>query len=128
MGKNQEKSFSAPQLLMTTESDIPGYRISRVIGLVYGITVRTRGMGGKIMASLRGLVGGEMGSFVDLMNEIRGQALLRLNEVAYQRGANAVIGVRFDSNDMSTGDQFSGTEVCAYGTAVVAESQQGGSI
>ena len=126
MGNNKEEQPSAPQLLMTTQSDIPGYRISRVIGFVYGVTVRTRGIGGKFMASLRGLVGGEMGSFVDLANEIRGQALLRLNEVAYQRGANAVIGVRFDSNDMSTGDQFSGTEVCAYGTAVVAE--QGGAI
>lgn len=126
MGKDKDEAFTAPSLLMTTQAEIPGYRITRVIGLVYGITVRTRGLGGKIMASLRGLVGGEMGSFVELANEIRGQAILRLNELAYQRGANAVIGVRFDSNDMSTGDEFSGTEVCAYGTAVVVEAVTGG--
>ncbi len=121
MARNEESEFTAPQLLMTTQSEIPGHRIQQVIGLVYGITVRTRGVGGKIMASLRGLVGGEMGAFVELANEIREQAVLRLNEVAYQRGANAIVGIRFDSNDMSTSDQFSGTEVCAYGTAVVVD-------
>ncbi|MHA1860678.1 MAG: heavy metal-binding domain-containing protein [Candidatus Ranarchaeia archaeon] len=123
MGKESQEQ-SIPLLLMTTNMDIPGYRIRKIIGLVYGVTVRTRGIGGKIMASLRGLVGGEMGSFVELANETRNQALMRLNEAAYRRGANAIIGVRFDSNDMSTGDQFSGTEVCAYGTAVVVEAVQ----
>ena len=121
MGSNNDPEFTVPQLLMTTQAEIPGFNIRRVIGLVYGTTVRTRGVGGKIMASLRGLVGGEMGAFVDLANEIREQALVRLNEVAHQRGANAIVGVRFDSNDMSTGDQFSGTEVCAYSTAVVVD-------
>ncbi|MHA2407048.1 MAG: heavy metal-binding domain-containing protein [Candidatus Ranarchaeia archaeon] len=121
-GKKDDKTKEKlPRLLLATGSQISGYRVSKTIGLIYGLTVRTRGLGGKFLASLRGLAGGEMGSFVDLAHELRGEALERLNEVAHQHGANAVIDVRFDSNDMSTGDQFSGTEMCAYGTAVVVE-------
>ncbi|MHA1917076.1 MAG: heavy metal-binding domain-containing protein [Candidatus Ranarchaeia archaeon] len=119
MGKDENEQSDVPQLLLTTNETIPGYEITKVIGLVYGVTVRTRGIGGKFLAGLRGIVGGEMGSFVELANELRTQALNKLNSSAYNRGANAVIGVRYDSNDMSTGDQFSGTEVCAYGTAVI---------
>ena len=119
-GKKDEVS-DLPRLLLTTGSVIQGYKVRKTIGMVYGLTVRTRGIGGKFLASLRGIAGGEMGSFVELAHELRGEALERLNEAAHQVGANAVIEVRFDSNDMSTGDQFSGTEVCAYGTAVVVE-------
>jgi uncharacterized protein YbjQ (UPF0145 family) len=119
--KDKSPAEALPRLLLTTGSAIAGYRIKQTIGLVYGLTVRTRGIGGKFLASLRGLAGGEMGSFVKLAEELRGEALERLNEKAHQYGANAVIDVRYDSNDMSTGDQFSGTEMCAYGTAVIVE-------
>ncbi len=119
--KGKESETRAPQLLLTTGSQIAGYRVKQTLGLIYGLTVRTRGIGGKFLASLRGIAGGEMGSFVKLAEELRSEALQRLNEVAYQHGANAVIDIRFDSNDMSTGDQFSGTEMCAYGTAVIVE-------
>ncbi len=123
--KDEEPEFQGPQLLMSTGEQIPGYRVKQILGLAYGITVRTRGIGGKFMASLRGIVGGEVGSFVELADEIRGQALMRLNQKVYHMGGNAIIGVRFDSNDMSTGDQFSGTEMCAYGTAIIVEPIQG---
>ncbi|MHA2059746.1 MAG: heavy metal-binding domain-containing protein, partial [Candidatus Ranarchaeia archaeon] len=67
--KDDPPAESLPRLLLTTGSTIAGYRIKQTIGLVYGLTVRTRGIGGKFLASLRGLAGGEMGSFVKLAEE-----------------------------------------------------------
>lgn len=101
---------------ISTANDIPGYEIIETKGFAYGLTVRSRGAGGQITASLRSLVGGEIKEYVKMMEESRDEALKRLIDHAKQMGANAVIAIRYDSNDISDFMQ----EILVYGTAVVA--------
>jgi uncharacterized protein YbjQ (UPF0145 family) len=103
-----------PVMLFTTNY-VPGYRVDRVIGLVYGITVRSRGLGGNIIAGLRTLAGGEIVEYTEMAHQARQQALDRLAQQAESQGANAVISVMFDSTEIgNTMD-----EIIAFGTAVV---------
>lgn len=104
-------------ILVTTTFEVPGTKIVRFLGPVFGITVRTRAIGPKIAASFRGLVGGEVVSFTKLAEQIRQEALDRLVQEAQQLGANAVIGMRFDSSEIGPEN----TEVFVYGTAVVVQ-------
>jgi len=108
-------SFPENQILVTNAEELPGYKIVEVRGLVIGITVRSRGLGGNLMASLRSLVGGEIKEFVELAEQARLQALQRMVDNARALGANAVINVRFDSNEIAQNMD----EIIAYGTAVV---------
>ncbi|MEM3637093.1 MAG: heavy metal-binding domain-containing protein [Conexivisphaerales archaeon] len=107
-----------------TTNYVPGYKVDRVIGLVYGITVRSRGLGGNIIAGLRTLAGGEIVEYTEMAHQARQQALDRLAQHAESLGANAVISVMFDSTEIgNTMD-----EIIAFGTAVVispaGENQQ----
>ncbi len=101
--------------ILLTANYVTGYKVDRVLGLVYGITVRSRGVGGNIMAGLRTLKGGEINEYTEMAHQARQQALDRLSDQAAKIGANAVISVMFDSTEIgSTMD-----EIIAFGTAVV---------
>ncbi len=102
--------------VVTTEN-IAGYRVVRVIGQVYGVTVRSRGLGGNLMASLRSILGGEIVEYTLMLEQARRHAIDRLVKNATMMGANAVVMMRFDSSEI--GQMMS--EIVAYGTAVVAE-------
>jgi uncharacterized protein YbjQ (UPF0145 family) len=103
--------------MVTTTFSIDGYRVVRNIGLVRGIIVRSRSVFGTIGASLQTLVGGDITLFTNLCEETRQHAFDRMREHAAAKGANAVLGVRYDANDVMQGV----TEVLCYGTAVELE-------
>ena len=102
---------------VTTAFDIPGRRIVRNHGVVRGIVVRSRNVFGTIGASLQTLLGGDITLFTELCEKTREDAFQRLLDHAAERGANAVIGLRYDANEVMNGV----TEVLAYGTAVTVE-------
>ena len=104
-------------MIIVTTNDIPGFRITRTIGECFGLTVRSRHAGSNIGASFKSLIGGELQGITKLLHESRQEALARLAAEAEQRGGNAVVAFRFETNEY----QGTGTEVCAYGTAVVVE-------
>ncbi|ATL29461.1 YbjQ family protein [Streptomyces formicae] len=107
-------------VLVVTTNDVPGYRVTRVIGEVFGLTVRSRHLGSQIGAGLKSMIGGELKGLTKTLVETRNQAMERLIEQARARGANAVLMFRFDVTEALDG----AAEVCAYGTAVVIEQQQ----
>jgi uncharacterized protein YbjQ (UPF0145 family) len=101
--------------MLITANYVSGYKIDRVLGLTYGITVRSRGIGGNFIAGLRTLKGGEINEYTEMAQQARQQALDRLSDHASKLGANAVISVMFDSTEIvQTMD-----EIIAFGTAVV---------
>ena len=100
-----------------TAFDLPGYRVVKTLGLVRGVTVRSRSIFGTIGASLETIVGGNITLFEDMCEKTREQALDLMMEHAMERGANAVIGTRYDATEVMQGV----TEVIAYGTAVQVE-------
>ncbi|MEU6405580.1 YbjQ family protein [Streptomyces sp. NPDC046985] len=102
-------------VLVVTTNDVPGHRVEQVIGEVFGLTVRSRHLGSQIGAGLKSMIGGELKGLTKTLVQTRNQAMERLVEQARARGANAVLAFRFDVTE--TADI--GTEVCAYGTAVV---------
>ena len=108
---------SVNENMIATAFELPGYRVVRNIGLVRGITVRSRSILGTIGASLETLVGGNITLFEEMCETTREQALELMMQHASSHGANAVIGVRYDSNDLMQGV----TEVLVYGTAVQVE-------
>jgi uncharacterized protein YbjQ (UPF0145 family) len=103
--------------LVTTAFDIDGYRIVRNLGIVRGITVRSRSIFGNIGAVLQTIVGGNITLYTELCEKARKEAYEIMIQHADQMGANAVIGMRYDANDVAGGV----TEVLAYGTACVIE-------
>src|ERR1700712_1464797 len=105
-------------MIIATTNDLPGYRIVRVVGLGRGITVRPRSIVGNFGGALQSLVGGNLSIFTNLAEQARQEALDLMVEHAEQQGANAVIAMRYDSNDITDGI----TEMLAYGTAVVVEA------
>jgi uncharacterized protein YbjQ (UPF0145 family) len=108
---------SVNEAMVTTAFELPGYRVARSLGLVRGVTVRSRSVFGTIGASLETLVGGNITLFEDMCEKTREQALELMMQHALERGANAVIGVRYDATEVMQGV----TEVIAYGTAVRME-------
>ena len=108
-------------VIMVTMNYVPGKKITKVIGTVWGITVRSRGIGGNIMAGLRSLGGGEIKEYSKMLSDARNTAMDRMRDAAKQLGANAVIELRFDSSDI--GQVM--TEIVAYGTAVIVEDASG---
>jgi len=102
---------------IVTSPFIPGYRVTKVIGLTYGLIVRSRGLGRNIVAGFRAIGGGEITEYTQLLEQSRHEALARLLGHAKSLGANAVISARFDTSEMSEVM----TEILAYGTAVVVE-------
>ena len=107
--------------LVTTANELPGYRITRTLGLVRGIVVRSRSVVGTIGASLQTLIGGNITLFTELCEKTREEAFELMLKHAAERGANAVVGMRYDANEVMQGV----TEVLAYGTAVVVEPLPG---
>ncbi|MCE4026319.1 MULTISPECIES: YbjQ family protein [unclassified Microbacterium] len=107
-------------MFMVTTNDVPGYRVTQVLGEVMGLTVRSTNFGQGFTAGFRALGGGEIPEFTKLMYESRYEVMNRMWGEAVQRGANAVIAMRFDSGSLGS---FS--EMCAYGTAVVIEPIDG---
>jgi uncharacterized protein YbjQ (UPF0145 family) len=103
------------RMIVTTTENIPGTRVTQTLGQVFGLTVRTRGLGGNIAAGFRSIVGGEVGAYVKLLEDARRQALDRMVQNATAMGANAVTMMRFDSSEI--GNTMS--EIVAYGTAQV---------
>jgi len=103
--------------MVTTGFDLPGYRVVKTLGLVRGVTVRSPSILGTIGASLETFVGGNITLFEDMCEKTREQALDLMMEHAMERGANAVIGTRYDATEVMQGV----TEVIAYGTAVQVE-------
>jgi uncharacterized protein YbjQ (UPF0145 family) len=106
-------------VLIVTMNDVPGYRITKVIGEVNGLTVRTRNVGAQLGAGLKALAGGELKGLTRQLQESRAEALERLSDAATAAGANAVVAMRYDSNELANTFQ----EILAYGTAVVVEPQ-----
>ncbi|MFD0327956.1 YbjQ family protein [Streptacidiphilus monticola] len=98
-----------------TTNDVPGYRVDRVIGEVFGLTVRSRNLGSQLGAGLKSLAGGELRGLTKTLVEARNQAMDRLVEAARARGANAILMMRFDVSEAGG----NGAEICAYGTAAV---------
>jgi uncharacterized protein YbjQ (UPF0145 family) len=104
-------------MIITTTENIPEARVVKTLGQVFGLTVRSRSLGGNIAAFLKGLVGGEIRSYVKLNEDARRQAIDRMVQNAASMGANAVTMMRFDSTEMGA----SKSEIVAYGTARVVE-------
>ncbi|MEJ2358601.1 MAG: heavy metal-binding domain-containing protein [Deinococcales bacterium] len=102
-------------MLVVTTERIAGHEIERVVGQVFGVVVRSRGLGGNITAALRSLGGGEIKEYTEMLEDARKAAIDRLVENAHAMGADAVVMMRFDSSEV--GQTMS--EVVAYGTAVV---------
>jgi uncharacterized protein YbjQ (UPF0145 family) len=103
-------------MLVVTTNDIPGWEIQRVCGEVFGLTVRSRNVFSQFGAGLKSLAGGELKGMTENLINSRNEVMGRMLDSARARGGNAVIGMRFDTSEM--GDTW--TEICAYGTAVVA--------
>jgi uncharacterized protein YbjQ (UPF0145 family) len=101
--------------MTTTTFALDGFRVTKTLGVVRGITVRSRSIFGTIGASLQTLVGGNISLFTELCEKTRAEAFDMMVLHAEQLGANAVIGIRYDANEVMQGV----TEVLCYGTAVV---------
>jgi len=108
-------------MLVVTSEQVAGQRVRQTLGQCFGIVVRSRGLGGNIMAGLRSIVGGEIHEYTQMLEEARRNAVDRLVENATLMGVNAIIMMRFDSAEI--GQTMS--EIVAYGTAVVLEPVAG---
>lgn len=104
-------------MLVTTANDLAGYRIVQHLGVVRGITVRSRSVVGNLLGSVAAFFGGRISVYVTLAENARNEAFQHMVEHAEQGRANAIIAMRYDANEIMPGI----TEVLAYGTAVVVE-------
>ena len=105
--------------MITTGTNIEGYKIVRHCGVVRGITVRSRSVLGNLAGGLQSIFGGQLSIYVELCEKARQEAFEYLIQHAEQSGGNAIIAMRYDANEVMNGI----TEVLAYGTAVVVEKQ-----
>src|SRR5579875_2126129 len=103
-------------MMVVTTNDIPGWEIQRVCGEVFGLTVRSRNAFSQFGAGFKSMFGGELQGMTKNLISSRNEVMSRMLDAARQKGGNAVIGMRFDTSEMA--DTW--TELCAYGTAVVA--------
>jgi uncharacterized protein YbjQ (UPF0145 family) len=109
--------FMIDPTMITTSIALDGYRITRNLGIVRGITVRSRSLLGNLAGGLQSIFGGELSIYVDLCEKTREEAFQYMRQHAAERGANAIINMRYDANEVMNGV----TEVLAYGTAVYVE-------
>jgi len=105
--------------LVTTSIDLPGYTVVRNLGVVRGITVRSRSIVGNFAAGIQTIFGGKISIYANLCETAREEAYQHMLQHAAERGANAIINMRYDANEVMNGV----TEVLAYGTAVVVEKK-----
>ena len=110
---------SMEEFPISSANYISGYKIVENKGFVYGLTVRARGIGGDIGAGLKGLLGGEIKQYVAMMEDSREESIQRCIDHAKELGANGIVAIRFDSNEISDVMQ----EILVYGTAVVVEKE-----
>jgi uncharacterized protein YbjQ (UPF0145 family) len=122
MQASTESAAPSRLMIVTTTENIPETRVVKTLGQVFGLTVRSRSLGGNITAGLKSLAGGEIRSYVKLNEDARRQALDRMVQNAAAMGANAVTMMRFDSTEMGR----TMSEIVAYGTAQVVEATTGG--
>jgi uncharacterized protein YbjQ (UPF0145 family) len=106
-------------MIVATTDRLEGKRITRVLGLVKGSTIRARHIGKDLTAAFKNITGGEVREYTKLMAESREQCLDRMREQATKMGANAVVGVRF----MTSSVMQSAAELLVYGTAVIVEDE-----
>jgi uncharacterized protein YbjQ (UPF0145 family) len=106
-------------MLIVTTNDAPGYRVVKTLGLVRGITVRSRNAISDMLGGLQSMIGGRVEVYVKLAETSRAEAYQELVDHAQSMGANAVIAMRYEANEIMEGV----TEVLAYGTAVVVEPE-----
>ena len=104
-------------MIVVTTEDVTGHRIVEMKGQVFGLVVRSRGLGGNIMATLRSLGGGEIIEYTQLLEDARRHAVDRMVQNATAMGANAVISMQYDSSEIGS----TMSEIVAYGTAAVIE-------
>lgn len=104
-------------MLIVTTNDIPGHRVVRTLGMVRGITVRSRNVVSDVVGGVQSMIGGRVGAYVKLAEAARQEAYDDLVEHARAMGANAILAMRYDANEIMPGI----TEVLAYGTAAVVE-------
>ena len=104
-------------MLIVTTNDIPGHRVVKTIGMVRGITVRSRNVVSDAIGGVQSMIGGKVGAYVKLAEAARQEAYDDLIAHAREMGANAILAMRYDANEIMPGV----TEVLAYGTAVVVE-------
>jgi uncharacterized protein YbjQ (UPF0145 family) len=110
---------SLSNAMVTTTMGLPGQKIERNLGIVRGIVVRSRSIVGNIGAALQSLVGGNITLYTELCEKARDDAFKLLLQHAAEQGANAIVGMRYDANEVADGI----TEVLAYGTAVVVQPE-----
>jgi uncharacterized protein YbjQ (UPF0145 family) len=103
--------------MVTTGFDFSGYRIVQNLGVVRGITVRSRSALGNLAGGIQAIFGGNITIYTELCEHARAEAFMLMIQHAQETGANAIIGVRYDANEVMEGI----TEVLAYGTAVIVE-------
>jgi uncharacterized protein YbjQ (UPF0145 family) len=111
MGQPMPQQFP---ILLSTMNDVPGYQVVRVMGEVFGLTVRSRNAFSNMGAGFKAMAGGELKGLTKLLQESRQEALQRLCQEAMAHGANAVLAMRFDCNELGG----TASEIAAYGTAV----------
>ena len=104
-------------MIVATTENVAGHRVVQTLGQVFGLVVRSRGLGGNIMAGLRSIVGGEIHEYTEMLEEARRHAVDRMVANAAAMGADAIIMMRFDSSEL--GETMS--EIVAYGTAAKIE-------
>ena len=104
-------------MLIVTTNDVPGQRVVKTLGVVRGITVRSRNALSDVVGGVQSMLGGRVGAYVKLAEAARAEAYDELIEHARAMGANAVLAMRYDANEIMPGI----TEVLAYGTAAVVE-------
>jgi uncharacterized protein YbjQ (UPF0145 family) len=121
--QNQPGGYGAPmdRGMITTGLEFSGYKIVRYMGVVRGLTVRSRSVLGNIGAGFQSLVGGKITIYVELCEHAREEAFNLMMQHAAQMGANAIVGMRYDANEVADGI----TEVLAYGTAVIVQPEKG---
>jgi len=101
-------------MLIATTNDLPGRQVVEVLGEVMGLTVRSRNLGSQIGASFKSLVGGELKGMTKALVDSRHEVIERMVAEAEEKGADAILAMRFDTSEMGP----NWTEICAYGTAV----------
>jgi uncharacterized protein YbjQ (UPF0145 family) len=120
-----DKPASAPStpkdFIVVTTPTVPGYRIKKIVGVVTGLTPRTRGVGGKIVAGIQSMLGGEVTAFTYEIEKARMEAMSRAIEKARDMGANAIVGLDIETSNVLQ----SLVLISATGTAVIVEPEKG---
>jgi uncharacterized protein YbjQ (UPF0145 family) len=109
------------QFVMTTTPSIPGYNIKKILGVVTGLTPRTRGVLGQVIGGIQSMFGGEVSAFTEELEKARIEAMARVRTKAMNMGANAVIGLDLETSDL--GQEAPIIVISATGTAVIIEPE-----